>query len=470
MISDALTASVRRWAVWLLPQQLQPLWQRIERSPLAYRLARGTFWSAFGALGSRCFSLVSSIIVAHILGRESFGKLGVISGTVGMFATFSGLGMGMTAAKHVAEFRKTDPARAGRIIGLSAIMAWGTGLLFTLALLVAAPWLATHTLAAPDLAGPLRVGAGLLLLGSIVGAQSGSLSGFEAFKEISRVNVLMGAISLPFYVIGAWAFGLTGAVLALVLTQAVCALFYFLVLRGKSYESSVPIRFSGVLGEAGIIWRFSIPAVMSGAMVTPALWICSAIVANTPHGYSEMGLFNAANQWRTAILMFPMLLANVALPMLSSLRAEADVKGYRRLLWTNVKISAGTSAALAAVIACLSPFIMRTYGASFASGYAVLIVLCGVAIIMATLDVVGQSIASEGRMWFGFALNAIWAVVLITSTWVFRNSGALGLAIANLIAYAVHTLTSCCYVWWRFANEGKSQAAPQPLAKAESLF
>ena len=324
------------------------------------------------------------------------------------------------------------------------------------------PWLAIHTLAAPDLAAPLRVGAVFLLVGSILGAQAGALSGFEAFKEMSRVTVLLGAISLPFSVIGAWTFGLMGVVLVNLLSQALNVFFYFLILREKSYESSVPIRFSGALGEAGIIWRFSIPSVMSGAMVTPALWVCSAIVVNAPHGYSEMGLFNAANQWRTAILMFPTLLANVALPMLSSLRAEADVKGYRSLLWTNVKISAGTSAAVAVVIACLSLFIMRTYGKSFASGYPVLIVLCGVAVIMATLDVVGQSIASDGRMWFGFALNAIWAMVLITCTWTLRNSGALGLAFANLIAYGVHTLTSCCYVWWRFGNDSRRQALTLP--------
>ena len=386
-----------------------------------------------------------------------------------MFALFSSLGMGMTAAKHVAQFRKTEPLRAGRVLGLSALMAWVTGAFFMLVLMIAAPWLATHTLAAPNLVTPLRIGAGMLLLGAVIGAQSGALTGFEAFKETSHITILMGAISLPFSVLGTWAFGLTGAVLALVLIQAMGVLLYYLALRKKSRESSVPIRFSGAFREASIIWRFSIPAVISGTMVTPVLWACSAIIANTPHGYSEMGFFNAANQWRVAILTFPSLLANVALPMLSGLLAEADAKGYRTLLWTNVKIGAGASAVAAVVISCLSPFIMGSYGKSFASGYPVLIVLCGVAVIMAALDIVGQSIASEGRMWFGFALNAIWAVVLVSSTWALRNSGALGLALANLIAYGVHTLTSCCYVWWRFAKDRKWQAAPQSFAKAESL-
>jgi O-antigen/teichoic acid export membrane protein len=456
-----VTAKLKAAVISVLPRAL---WQRIETSALGYRLFRGAFWSATGAASSRVFTLVSSVIVAHLLGRETFGKLGVINGTVGMFAMFSSLGMGMTAAKHVAEFRKTDPVRAGRVIGLSAMMAWATGTLFMLVLVIAAPWLATHTLAAPNLITPLRFGAAMLLTGAVMGAQSGALSGFEAFKETSHIALLMGVCSLPFSVLGAWSLGLTGAVLALVLTQTVGVLLYYLALRKKTYQSSVPIRLSGAFGEARMIWRFSIPAVLGGAMVTPALWACSAIIANTPRGYSELGIFNAANQWRVAILMFPSLLANVALPMLSSLLAEADSKGYRSLLWTNVKISAGSSAAVAIGISCFSYLIMRTYGESFSSGYPVLIILCGVAVLMATLDVVGQSIASEGRMWFGFALNAIWGVVLISSTWALRNSGAVGLALANLIAYSVHALTSCGYVWLRFANDSRWQATPRPLA------
>jgi len=47
------------------------------------------------------------------------GELGIIQNTIGMFGTLAGFGMGLTANKHVAEFKRTDPAPAERILGLA---------------------------------------------------------------------------------------------------------------------------------------------------------------------------------------------------------------------------------------------------------------------------------------------------------------------------------------------------------------
>src|SRR5437879_2227347 len=88
----------------LSPSALQPFYQRVEASPLAYRLARGTFWSLAGSLISRGLGLLSAILVGRILGKEEFGELGIIQSTIGMFGTLAGFGMGLTANKHVAEF------------------------------------------------------------------------------------------------------------------------------------------------------------------------------------------------------------------------------------------------------------------------------------------------------------------------------------------------------------------------------
>ena len=64
----------------------------------------------------------------------------------------------MTATKYIAEYRQTDPERAGRIIGLSGLVAMATGDLMALGLLVFAPWIAEHTINAPHLTGVLRIG------------------------------------------------------------------------------------------------------------------------------------------------------------------------------------------------------------------------------------------------------------------------------------------------------------------------
>ena len=51
-------------------------------------------------------------------------------------------------------------------------------------------------------------------------------------------------------------------------------------------------------------------------------------------------------------------------------------------------------------------------------------------------------------MWFGLVLNLIWAIALIGSTRLLVGNGALGLALANLIAYLVHLVTVAVFAFY----------------------
>src|SRR5439155_19098522 len=121
--------------------------------------------------------------------------------------------------------------------------------LMALILFVSAPWLATKTLAAPHIAGLLQVGALLLFLGGINGAQTGALSGFEAFKAIARINLICGVLTFPLMVVGAWRWGVAGAVWGLIGSQLANCVLCFAALRAEAARFQIPIHLSGVLAE-----------------------------------------------------------------------------------------------------------------------------------------------------------------------------------------------------------------------------
>ena len=246
------------------PPFLRPLFDRIEASPIGSRLARGVFWSMAGSIISRGLMLCATILVARILGKTVYGELGMIQSTVGMFGVFAGFGLGLTATKHVAEFRLKDPERAGRIIGLSSLFAILTGGLMALGLFIFAPWLAANTINAPHLSGVLRIGALILLINALNGAQTGALAGFEAFKTIAYVNLFIGLISFPILVAGAYLGGLTGAVWALVINLGFNWLINHLALRNEAQRYNVPFTFRGCVSEWPVLWKFSMPAAISG--------------------------------------------------------------------------------------------------------------------------------------------------------------------------------------------------------------
>jgi O-antigen/teichoic acid export membrane protein len=89
-----------------LPRQIA---DRVTAVPFAGRLARGAFLVLVGAVAARVQLMPSSIILTRLMGPTKYSKLGIVSGSIDLFATFVGFGLGLTAIKYVAEFRTRDP-------------------------------------------------------------------------------------------------------------------------------------------------------------------------------------------------------------------------------------------------------------------------------------------------------------------------------------------------------------------------
>jgi O-antigen/teichoic acid export membrane protein len=423
-----------------LPSGLRQKLNRVRESPLAHRFAMGALWSMAGGVGSRALIVVGSVALARVMGQDVFGELGIIQSTVGMIGTLAGFGLGLTATKHVAELRANDPLRAARVLALSSrfsIVASGAG---AVTLAFAAPWLATRSLAASHLAGPLRVSALLLFFSGVSGAQLGALAGLHAFRSIAVVNVSYAAVSVPLSLLGAWFLGLEGVVWSLIAGMLVsCLIGRVATLRAAS-KAGLPAHISGWHQERAILWHFSLPSTLSAALVGPVSWGCAAILVNQHQGYSEMGVFNAANQWFMGLMFLPALVGQAALPLLAEqIGAKPQGGGLsvmRRMMTLNSLVIVP-----ALVLCALSPLIMRLYGPGFERHSLALVWSILTAAVVAVQTPVGQFIAASGRMWMGLMMNLGWATVFVAATLTLAGPfGAEGLAGARLLAYLVHSI------------------------------
>lgn len=425
----------------ITPRALLPFLERIQHSAERLRFARGMFWSVAGAVSSRAVGLLASIIVARILGKKGFGELGVVQSTTNMYMTFAQFGIGMMITKYVAEFRKTNPERAGRAIAMSTILAVVSGCIVGLVMVATSAW-AARLLAAPQLQFAIAISAAALLLITTNEVQNGVLNGLEAFKRRSTILFAAAIAGFPITVIGAFFFGLIGAVCGLIASQALVLVLSQQAVQKESSAAGISIRWREFRKEAGVLIRFSVPMLLVGAVYMPSTWIANMILVNTPGGYAEMGVFSAADRWRTAILFLPTLLGGVTLPMLSSLQSKEDFGKYQSVLLANIKFSVLASLAVAAPVALVAPWIMKSYGPGFREGSWVLITLCATAVAFAAFWIVNQSLLSRGHVMTIFYINLGWAVTLLTSEWLLRRNGAKGLAFAYLLAEACRVTAS----------------------------
>lgn len=411
--------------------------ERLGNSAIGRRLVGGTFWVFAGAVVQRGMTLVAMVVAARLLGTEQFGELGVIRNTTLMFTTIAGIGLGVTATRHVAQCRETDPARAGRIIGLSAGFAFLIGASGAVVLAIFAPWFASTLFAAPHLDGLLRLGAVMLLFSALIAAQRGALSGFEAFRARSAVDLAMGLLTLPAVVGGVILWGLPGAVGGLALSLSISWFISHVVLRRVARRWKVRITLRNVMNEVRLLWSFSLPATINSAMFTPVNWVAAVILIHQVNGYEELGLFNAANQVFIALSLFPQLLGQVVLPMLSNLRGGGDRRRYTKLMRVALASNLGVLVLCAVPLLLLAGPVMSVFGEEFVAGTQAMIVLVLAAILMGAAQVLTHSIIASGRVWYSVGINVVGATALISLTWLLRERGALGLAIATAVAYGV---------------------------------
>lgn len=419
------------------PPAIRPLLFRVLSSEIGMRLYKGVFWSMAGAFISRGLMFCATVIVARILGKVGYGELGMIQSTVGMFGVFAGFGLGLTATKHVAELREKDPDRVGRIIGLSGLFAIMTHCIMALGLFFSASWLTDHTINAPHLTNVLRIGAPILLINAINGAQTGALAGFEAFRMIAHVNLLVGIVSFPILICGAYFGGLEGAVWALVLSFGINTLCNHVALRKEAHIFNIRINFRYCLSEFPLLWQFSIPAMLSGTIMGVSNWACRALLTNRSNGYEEIGILSAALVIQSTLLSISSMLGAPLLSMISNAGHEASEK----LGVVNILLIWMLSLMVATPLLCFPEIVLQAYGREFdvPNFHITLSLVIFASLVMIYKEGLSRVLIANSMMWWGFLSNTIWGVSLIFTTFATVHMGAVGVAISLAIAYLFST-------------------------------
>lgn len=406
---------------------------------LSRRLGSGTFWSVFGSVLSRGFIIISSIIVARLIGKTEFGQVGIIQSTILMLVSFAGFGSGMMATRFVSLHCRHHPQKAGSIIFLAEMVTFFLSLILSLLLFGFSEIIATKTLAAPELAPLLKISSLLLFFNTMGGTQLGILTGFEAFKKIAHINLLIGAGTVIFLPLGALSLGLRGVVWAMILVSMINWVLNLLSLQKIYIKNNITRSFKFNREDLGLLWSFNFPSFLSSLAFTSAVWICNAMLVNAT-GYGEMGIINACNSWYAIILFFPTIISGIILPIITEQYGADKHTQTRKIVLFSIRVNALIILPFVILLTLFSPFFMSLFGESFRYAWFPLVLTVLAAWLSAILIPIGQMIAARNRMWLGFYMNLGWAILFIGFNYLFIDHGANGLVIARFIAYCAHAL------------------------------
>lgn len=411
---------------------------QINASTIAKRLISASFWSLMGGIIARGLALVSFVIVARILGKETLGELAIIQSTAIMISTFAVFGLSLTASKHVAEYRISDPDRAARVLKLSEIVSLVSGGIFFLLMFFSSFWLAKNVLSAPHLSDLLKISAVMLFFLALDGAQTGALVGFEAFKVTAGLNLAKGIITFLTMLIGVHLDGLRGVTIALAISSAFGWFINRAALKIEVRKNCIPlVTFKECRKELRLLWSFSLPSAICGILLAPTMWVCSAMLANEPGGYEQLGLYDIANRFFQIIIFFGVTIGAPLLPLMSDLVTSSNKK-VRKI---NVLLTWGLGLFAAFPLIIFPEIIQKMFGNQF-SGHDFLLT-CSIMLFTSCVVLYKQGLARalavKNLLWWGVVDNVIWALLMLTSTYALVIYGAIGLALALLISYVLNT-------------------------------
>ena len=416
-----------------------------DKNKVYNRIAHGAFWSFTGTATAKFLTLLSGIICAHILTRHNYGEFSMIRSTINMFVVLGAGGIGVTVTKHISEHKKNNKSTIPYIYANIKRFGLFTGAFCTLVVLIFSEFISSSILSDSSLSIPLKWGSLLLFFSIVNGVQNGTLLGFEDFRSIA-VNTLTGSVfETIFMLVGAWLYGVSGAILGFGLGFVVIFLMNKLSIKkqftrnGLSFVSS-----SNIQNKYKLITSFTLPATLSALLIAPTFWLLRSLLANK-NGFEELAVFEAADQWKVVMLFIPTTISQIALPILSSLSGEKRV--FINTLWINVGIVAAVSIALMSIVLLIGNDIMRLYGSSFANPQPIRILSIS-CIFSAVANVLELSVYSIGKMWQCFYLNVLWAASAIGLTIIFLDHGlgASGVAYAICISYIFSCILFAGYV------------------------
>ena len=392
-----------------------------------------------------------------MLGKQGFGELGIIQSTVGMFGTLAGFGLGLTATKYVAELREKDRDRTSRILSLSGVVSWTTGGVAAIILAGLAPWLATQTLAVPQLAGEIRIGALLVFFGAVNGAQTGALAGLEAFKQIAHMSFWAGVANFPCMTIGCWLFGLPGAVWGLVIAQAFgCALNRWALAR-EARRYGVALWSARWREELGVLWTFTMPAVAGGLLTSIARWVSHAIIVRQPDGLAAMATCSVGAQFQTLILFLPALATQAAFPIMADLIGRGELRIAKRFVYRNLAINLGLTSACCLPLMLFARPLLGLYGSGYRGEELVLIIFLLSAVLASASRFLAQVLASQDSMRINLVINLCWSVLLVGCVALQPAPGAMAFAAAQFTAYLAHFGIPFAHLHRKFKHADYSQ-------------
>lgn len=373
--------------------------------------------------------LLMMIWIARYLGPTSFGQLSYAIAFVSLFGAIATLGLDGILVRDLVR----QPAATDELLGSAFVLRLIGSALAVLATVLVVGIVRPGADAARDLVAIVAIGTLFqafdvvdLWFQSQVESRYTVMARNAAFLVmiLTRMALILAQADVMAF---AWA---ASAELAL----AGLALALGFRLRGKTWAALKPrlARMQALLMEG---W----PLLLSSFAVLVYMRIDQVMLA-AMLGEREVGLYAAAVRLSEMWYVIPTVIVSSVMPSLTEARARSEEVYYRRLqVLLNLLVRAAYVVAIP-VSLFAGPLMQLLYGEAYAAAGTVLAVHVWTVVFVFLGVAYSPWIYNEGRSRFWLLQTALGACLnVLLNLWLIPNLGAVGCAVATLLAQALAT-------------------------------
>ena len=418
------------------------------------RIAQGAFWSAVGTFFGSAISILTYMAIARLLGKDGYGQFSIVQTTVTMIGVTVGLSFGAIATKDVAILKFDKQKLSFQLKKITKSVLIVTGIAF-FTFLMFSNIISNEILKSSDLNIYLIIASPLIILLACDSLLKSILIGFEAMKDFAFLTISGATLTMLFCIIGAHFFQIIGVLLGLLIALSFQCYLGSLFIRKQNLSSTSMIRDErNVVFENQSLIYVITPTLLSAYIVPLSHWVSQLIIARSSYGFAAVAVISVSLQWYNAVTFLPTVAGRVILPILAEFQSTGKHSDSYSLILNNVKINFGVSLLVCIGVILGSKFIMSGYGSDFVYASRALWLTSGAAVLSISVAPIGQWLFATSKYWTGMFLNAIWALIFLSLSYVLHDSmGPLGILTALASAYAIHATILIMFFYTKVKNE-----------------
>ena len=401
------------------------------------------FWGTLAGILSQGLNFIANILIARILGKQLLGEYTLfISANAGLH-TFGVIGLNVIATVLVAKYLH-DKGKIGRLIPAIYIIVCSASLIVSFVGIILQYLPVEFKIWETSSILTLIAAIIWFLTSALDLVQVAILLGFKAFKDVAKVSLLKGIISIAITYTLVAKYGVQGGVLgnSISFILSLICNYYFIRKNCQKYTITLTWKLSNSVYSE--IFKLSIPIFSAAIFVAPAQWYANYIIYNTQGGENALSIFAIAYQWLVLIQFFPTQISRVALPWLTSMQETRDYKNTEKL---GLYFSLGIATVIVILSLIFSHFIIEDlYHFEYITSHVVFKIILFTGLLSTINLYLGQTIIAHGETWIRTIADAAIAITLIITIHIINQHEVIyALPISYFSSFLMGTIVLCIF-------------------------